>query len=273
MAVFTKVSLATLLYFSVDIRIMQAFSSLEVRGRGTYEGYVLAGSLPRASFLSMLAPPSPEPQDDSRSTKDSSKADPLRDGTGIRASLYPTIINAIADALRFRASKKKDEDGDDMVFRVSETVRPLDVAMTAGQIASTAISRRQLSSAKDGMKLTPEEEQTVAGRIMGVVMRLDDLEEELFERVSEIDWIAQYDEWGTFGVVQNEDNTRSAVDERVVQDPLFCLSRAECLLAIFLQEVEVPQLRRVNETVPDDSRIDFLDADRLEVLLSSTEQL
>jgi len=45
------------------------------------------------------------------------------------------------------------------------------------------------------------------------------------------------------------------------------MNRAECLLAIFLEEVEIPQLKKLNETVPDESKIDFLDDDRREVVL------
>lgn len=158
-----------------------------------------------------------------------------------------------------------------MVFRVSDVVKPLDVALTAGKIAATAIANRQLSCGDDStMKLTPEEEQTIAGRIMGVIMRLGDLEEQLFGRVSEVAWVAQYDEWSAFGVVVDEVDNRNAVDERIVQDPLFRMSRAECLLAIFLHEVEIPQLQRINQAVPDDSRIDFLDTDRLGVVLPSS---
>jgi hypothetical protein len=244
----------------LEVRKSESFSCLKEAfgGGGSY-----TRKFPRGSFLAMN--PSTEPEREGSIDR----GDPVREATGIRASLHPTTINAIADALRFRASKKKDNDGKDLFFRVSEMVKPLDVALTAGQIASTAISRRQLSSCTDGMKLTPEEQQTIAGRILGVIMRLDDLEEALFRRVSEIDWIAQYDEWSTFGVVKNESESRGAVDERVVTDPLFCLSRAECLLAIFLHEVEIPQLERVKEAVPDDSKIDFLDADRLEALLPS----
>jgi hypothetical protein len=223
-----------------------------------------------ATFLSMTIPSSPEADNNNVTPSESVKGDPLRGSTGIRASLHPTTINAIADALRFRASKKRDEQGSEMHFKVTDVVKPIDVALTAGQIASTAIANRQVASRDDStMKLTVAEEQTIAGRIMGVIMRLDDLEEELFERVSEAEWVAQYDEWGTFGVVVNEGDNKSAVDEKIAQDPLFCLNRAECMLAIFLQEVEIPQLQRINETVPDNSIIDFLDADRLDVVLQT----
>jgi hypothetical protein len=281
--------------------------------------------------------------DDNNNTKNEKRVgDPIREATGIRPSLHPTTINAIAEALKMRSlqaiqqqkeqqqkgnespSKKKksketkdatsttistnkgfgttktkptkttkkddaedddsevdddddDDDDDLMFFRASDTVEPLKVAITAGKIAADAISKRQASSKNDGMKLTIEEEQAVAGRIMGVIMRLDTLEEELYERVSSVSWIVDYDEWNNFGVLQDENNTSNdddagtakPVEKRIIEDPLFCMNRAECLLGIFLQEVEIPKLQQLNETVPDDSKIDFLDADRYEVVIGS----
>jgi len=231
--------------------------------------------------------------DDSPNTTESADkkriGDPLREDNGVRPSIHPTAINAIAEALKARASqsikaKKKpksnnDDDDDFMHFRTSETVEPLMVMVTAGQFASDAIQKRQESSEEDGMLLNQGEEQTLAGRVMGVIMRFDDLEAELAERTSGVDWVAKYDEWGSFGVLEDEQNRDDSdggdddddglgkVHQKILDDPLFCMNRAECLLAIFLEEVEIPQLKKLNETVPDESKIDFLDDDRREVVL------
>jgi len=194
------------------------------------------------------------------------KGDPLRESTGIRPSLHPTTINAIADALKARAKKV-----DDMFFQATDTVQPLDVALTAGKIASSAIAKRQQTSEQDGMKLTAKEEQTIAGRVLGVIMRLNELESTLHERVSDVSWVQKYNEWATFGVLKTEEDPKD-LDERIKDDPLFAVSRAECLLAIFLETVEVTQLEKVGEAVPDGSKIDFLDSDRMEVLLTSNAQ-
>ena len=160
-----------------------------------------------------------------------------------------------------------------MHFRVTDTVEPLMVMVTAGQFASDAIQKRQESSEEDGMLLTQGEEQTLAGRVMGVIMRLDDLEDELADRTSGVSWVGQYDEWGSFGVLEGEtsenDDKLEDVHAKILDDPLFCMNRAECLLAIFLQNVEIPQLAKLKETVPDGSKIDFLDEDRREVVLGS----
>ena len=118
------------------------------------------------------------------------------------------------------------------------------------------------------MELTAEEEQTIAGRVLGVVMRLDALEVTLQERVSSVGWIAKYNEWSAFGVLPKEETDSTDLDSRIIDDPLFCMNRSECLLALFLKTVEIPQLEKAGKSVPDGSRIDFLDADRSEVLLS-----
>lgn len=190
--------------------------------------------------------------------------DPLREATGIRPSLHPTTINALADALRDRARKT-----DGMNFRTTDTVTPIEIAMTAGNIAATAIARRQQTSDQDGMTLTQKEEQTIAGRILGVIVRLDFLEQSLQDKVEDVDWIAKYNDWGTFGTLSTKQNSVEAVDQRIKDDPLFAVSRAECLLAIFLHTIESPQLASVGESVPDGSKVDFLDEDRREVLLQS----
>ncbi|KAG7358325.1 hypothetical protein IV203_014913 [Nitzschia inconspicua] len=228
---------------------------------------------------------SEENQDDAATTTTSttskSMGDPVRAATGIRPSLHPTTINAIADALKARAKSGDNDDTNNksnspkMVFRVSDTVQPLDVAVTAGTIAAAAISKRQEQSKDDDMTLTTVEERTIAGRVVGVIMRLDGLERQLHQKASSVRWIADYGEWDSFGVLEQENNDKAnnnddAVNRRIREDPLFCMNRAECLLGLFLNEVEIPQLQLKNETVPDESKIDFLDADRMEVLIEST---
>mmetsp|Transcript_11127 Transcript_11127/g.20168 ORF Transcript_11127/g.20168 Transcript_11127/m.20168 type:complete len:246 (+) Transcript_11127:279-1016(+) len=185
--------------------------------------------------------------------------DPLRASTGIRPSLHPTTINAIAEALKTRASNSTDTP-----LVVEGNVQPLDVALSAGKIAATAIEKRQRASKQDGMELTPEEGQTIAGRVVGVVMRFAELEELLNEKVANVEWVKKYEEWDTFGVLEDE----SQVQDRIRMDPLFAMSRAECLLALFLDTVESPRMEKIGQSAPGGSGVDFLDADRQEVLLS-----
>ncbi len=188
------------------------------------------------------------------------RGDRFRETTGIRPSLHPTTINAIAEALKIR-----ELNDTTMPVRVNADTKPLDVAVTAGKIAANAIERRQASSGKDNMQFTPEECHTVAGRVLGVIMRLNELERILFERVSSATWVQNYNAWDSFGVsgLQSDD-----VNTRIKNDPLFRMNRSECLLALFLKIVEAPQLAKVGQSVPDKSVIDFLDSERMEVLLA-----
>ena len=189
------------------------------------------------------------------------KADPAREATGIRPSLHPVAINAIAEAIKIRSRKL-----DDMPLQCTSDIQPIQVALTAGRIASEALLKRQQASSEDGMEFEDEEEQTIAGRVVGVVMRLPELESDLYRRCSSVSWIAKYNEWSSFGLLPNEEP--DLLTNQVLSDPLFTLSRAECLLALYLDTVEKPSLDKIGRDVPDGSKIDFLDCDRREVLLS-----
>lgn len=230
--------------------------------------------------------------------------DQLRASTGIRPSLHPTTINAISEALLLRHSAKNnkpidvwaDNDDDD-----DDATQPLDVAVTAGAISSDLLEKRKTSCEADGDVSsipTPEECQTVAGRVVGVVMRMRPLEMELAKRVNAAKWVAKYGEHGSFGVLKSECKQAAAaaaanedegeggeasssdvkietdakiekeLTDRIRDDPLFRMCRAECLLAIFLDTVEAPKLQEVGESVPGGSSVDFIDEDRREVILS-----
>jgi hypothetical protein len=221
------------------------------------------------------------------------RGDPLRASTGIRPSLHPVTINAVASVLRERAAGAGPESsggsGAERQHQRSALADPssdpVDRALAAGRVAADAIGSRRSTSANDGMRFTPGEEQTVAGRIVGVTMRLAGLEATLRRRCSGAPWVARYGAWDSFGVLSSEAVAASGdgVDgndggetdgaseqllrERIRDDPLFRLSRAECLLALFLHDVERPELAAKNATVPDGSAVDFLDEDRREVLL------
>lgn len=189
------------------------------------------------------------------------KADPIREASGVRPSLHPVVINALADVLKMRAQKKAP-------LEVTAEVDAVQVAMAASGIAAEAVAKRQQTSNQDDMLLTTEEEKTVVGRIVGVTMRLRELESILYEQCKSTSWIGKYNEWGSFGTLQDE-SSEDGVNERIIMDPLFTMSRAECLLAIFLKTIEAPQLEEAEMSVPDKSLVDFLDEDRKEVLLGN----
>ena len=190
--------------------------------------------------------------------------DPLRAAAGVRPSLHPTTINALASALKTRAVNFDKHP--DKSLTPGPTVQPIDVALRAGIIAADAIAARQASSDQDGMSLSVPEKETIAGRVVGVIMRFDDLEATLLERVQATPWIAKYGDWDSFGVLADESNAGD-VRQRIQDDPLFAMTRAECLLGLFLETVETPALEKAGQSVPDQGQIDFLDGDRKEVLL------
>lgn len=210
------------------------------------------------------------------------RGDPIRDATGIRPSLHPVTINAISEILKLRAktrlSNNNNQDSADTinsdvsssstVLLLSETQSPLQKALTGSTVAADAIAKRRKSSRTDGMTLTMTEEQTIAGRVVGVTMRLSDLEIMLDTKCSNVSWIEKYNEYDTFGIIPSNDNTEEIIDEKILSEPLFCLNRAECLLGLFLHQIEIPQLQQKNTTVPDNSIIDFLDSDKRTVLCS-----
>jgi hypothetical protein len=105
--------------------------------------------------------------------------DPVRSSN--RASLHPLTINILSDLLQLRAR------GDSPPFVTaknattinSSTVTPLELAIGVSRMAVEKLRTRQELSNVDGMSLTPEEQQTVAGRVVGVTMRLSMLEADL----------------------------------------------------------------------------------------------
>ncbi len=198
----------------------------------------------------------------------------------------------------------------------------MDIAITAGDIASSAIKKRK-DAAKSGYEgfyyyydnlggddkdddddysndednytdehayeiktdsadeaFNEQESQLICGRVVGVTMRLRELEETLIRLVMAKLWVRKYNEEGTFGVLReecDEQKEKSSLDqllaEKIVNDPLIRMYRAECLLALFLNTVERPTMEKISSLREEvltfgNSNVDFIDADRLEVLMN-----
>ena len=213
-----------------------------------------------------------------------------RYATGIRSSLHPTTINCIAEALLLRSSSSsssnnsREDENRRIAIDISDTNNePLQVAITAGNIAATAILRRKVDGTNDESSIfTTEESQLISGRVVGVVMRMRELEMELVQRVSLVDWVQKYNEEASFGILVEEcqrvgggsslSSSMNDEDEllsaRIRSDPLFRMNRAECLLALFLTNVERPRMEAMNKILPGGgSDVDFIDDDRLMVIL------
>lgn len=222
------------------------------------------------------------------------KGDPFRQEK--RPSLHPLTINTVAEALKLRArndnsciplQRRRPTNTTTGTSTASaetnqQQQQPLQVAIAASALAAEAIRKRQETSVQDDMLLTLEEQQIIAGRVVGIVMRLPDLEASLWTKCRTVSWIQKCDEWDSFGVLADEsqqptssnnstisNDIEALVDFRIASDPLFSLNRAECLLALFLDQIESPELARKNVTVADQSVIDFLDEDKSQVLLQN----
>ena len=234
---------------------------------------------PRASIITLLhlSSNNDDNEEDSSSTQNKkTKGDSIRSKTGIRPSLHPTEINCIAEALMLRSSSSQEVDID----IANTTTEPLQVAITAGGIAMNAIDKRNSDKDDTSEKFTMEESQTISGRVVGVVMRMRELEELLVQKVKGVAWVKRYGEEESFGVLKsecNEDGTNNKeeldkkVGETIKLNPLFRMNRAECLLCLFLDTVEKPKLQLLGEDVAGGSEVDFIDADRLEVLRTDCE--
>jgi len=136
-----------------------------------------------------------------------------------------------------------------------------------------AIDKRNSDKDDTSEKFTMEESQTISGRVVGVVMRMRELEELLVKRVRGVGWVKKYGEEESFGVLRaecNDDNNTDELEKKLAEtikiNPLFRMNRAECLLGLFLDTVERPKLELLGEGVAGGSEVDFIDADRLEVL-------
>lgn len=155
----------------------------------------------------------------------------------------------------------------------------------------------------DNGVFTEEESKLVAGRIVGVLMRLNELEDELIDRVNDVGWVRKYGEQGMFGVckVELDDGYRPSsignvvsksvpdngngnggeseeadkrindVLEKLKDDPLVRMCRAECLYALFLKNIELPSMEKAGQIPVDGANaisggIDFMDPEKMEVL-------
>jgi hypothetical protein len=203
------------------------------------------------------------------------KGDSIRSTTGIRPSLHPVTINCIADALLQRS--KPSNDGTNSVIDIAQSQKPIETAILAGSIAMNAIQQRQSASLLDETtdSFTMEESNVISGRVVGVVMRMRELEHQLRSKVGKADYVWKYGEEMNYGLLKQECNVdtiqlnhelEKTLGDNLKMNPLLRMNRAECLLALFIETVEKPKLEMVGEEVPGGSLVDFIDGDRLEVL-------
>ncbi|KAL7513798.1 hypothetical protein ACHAWX_000782 [Stephanocyclus meneghinianus] len=178
--------------------------------------------------------------------------------TPIRPSLHPLVIDAIEEAFRLRAKNMTTSP-----FRIIDsTTEWFEVQYSIVKFADRFLQQYSKSTNPDMFQWTEEELQTIGGRIVGVLMRLDDLEWEWNHRIrtsslGEIESPTRIpdDEWKvTLGLHPGvEQVCFRTVDMALLEEKEFARKRAERMYALFLMNIEEPALKASGNTVPGGS--------------------
>jgi len=188
-----------------------------------------------------------------------------------RPSLHPIAIDAIEEAFRLRAQNTTTSplrliDAQTEWFQVHYSiVKFADRFLEKYKKSSTESS----TSSDNDFQWTEEELQTIGGRIVGVLMRLDDLEWEWNHRIrtssladADSSSMIPSDVWKTtLGLHPGdvEQNCFRTVDTALSEDKDFARARAEKMLALFLMNIELPGMEASESTVPGGSYPDFIE--------------
>lgn len=176
-----------------------------------------------------------------------------------RPSLHPITIDAIEDAFRLRAQNSTTSP----LRLIDDRSEWFDVQYSIIKFAERFMEK--YTNAEGALQLTVEEQQTIGGRIVGVLMRLDDLEWEWNHRVTTSPLVNEVEchLWKTMVGLHPgnvEQNCIRTVDEALLEDEDFARARAERMLALFLLNIEGPGLEASGESIPGGSSpADFID--------------
>ena len=251
-------------------------STFSLRSYGPHGGTLSRLLLSASAFPSHEADSQQQPSStDNAVVPAKPTGDTVRASSGVRPSLHPITINILTQLLKKRyadtthGDSGEANDTTDTTNSTTATNTPLQYALEASALASSALAQRTTHDDNDqNLQLTLDEQQTIAGRVVNMAVRLQALEKALYRKCQkQATRLNRYHEWASFGVLPDEPNPMG-VRQQLADNPLFGLNRAECLLALFLTTIEAPELRLKNATVPGGSVVDFIDQDRMEVLLA-----
>jgi hypothetical protein len=193
----------------------------------------------------------------------------VSNGNGSRPSLHPITIDAIEEAFRLRSRNMTTSP----LRLIDEQTEWYDVQYSIVKFADRFLERYTKRDdggigADDESRWTAEELQTIGGRIVGVLMRLDDLEWEWNDRVcaspladSDSPSMIPHRLWKTaLGLHPNdvEQSRISTLDAALSTEGDFARTRAERMLALFLLNVEGPGVEASGREMPGGSHPDFI---------------
>ena len=209
------------------------------------------------------------------------------DGGDNDINLHPPTIAALSRAFLVRA-----ENNPDMMLRFDQNkMEAWEIALNAGKVSQATV---EAFVKEHGLDPTNESHvemtQVLGGRIVAVITRFDELEEDLLGRCArrleelEEDPPARMNRFVRVGVPDSELEAFASVDTQLGlsdgaspadafdAECLFCeglrTDRARSLLAMFLNEIEGPGLRKNGVEVPC-MEVDFLGDEEWEILFGS----
>jgi len=196
----------------------------------------------------------------SDTTADTLQDDTLREDDDkhqtTRPSLHPITIDAIEEAFRLRSQNSTTSP----LRLINDSMEWFEVQYSVVKFADRFMEKYTKNKSTTPHDWTEDELQTIGGRIVGVLMRLDDLEWEWNHRVTTSSLVNEVEStvWKTtFGLHPDdiEQNCILTLDTALSEEEDFARVRAERMLGLFLLNVEGPF---VEEAMPGGSHPDFI---------------
>ena len=241
-------------------------------------------SQPRSSYTTTIQLWSSSPITKVDTDNEISKTqDGDEDISTVLSDLHPSTIAAISNGLYIRSQSNHK-----MPLRYIDngSMEEWEVTLTAGKIAQEAAEKYLAKHNLNPKENEDDEEllQVMAGRVVAVLVRLDELEDELLKRCSSNSNDVSEEKCISLGIPIKELNayqssspsdtrTRTAeiIDSICLFDTTIRDNRSKSLLAMFLHDIEQPGLRKNNVKIPC-MDVDYLDEDVWDVLFASKSE-